>query len=432
MVRWALLLSILGSVASVTTNSHAKSEGKVSLNRFVAKAKGLVPDWVSKQNSPIFTCKEFTDDKAPGMFTSKEQTELFKAWKPICDNKKFSYLAETWIEPGFEKNYHNIYAADGWIDEAYVSYMSFKASGTLTEDQILGLVKSVHANSQKPIVVVNYGAVPSVKLNPKTFPRLVVLHSHDLSMLPNQIAFNFNKFRAMMSSKVRTTVQLDADQLVFGKADRMFARTREEVTADYPYPILPVHWMSRDNDPKFKEHPYDVYDFQCPKCPKRTMRWGHAHPTMTFYALPFLSSSLIDVMNHRKLSDGQNLGQMEDEDILNVMSWEKGLTKQWCKFDIPWVHDVNLFMEGKGGENSQDWDPKWFPEGIPKVFYTAHHAYDYKENMEALMMFAKDRTEIMKKKPILFRKKDAPPSSAQWFETGKELAAAHPELKCII
>jgi len=410
----------------VTTHSA----GRVSLNRFTATSTSGVPEWVRKQGSPIHTCKDLA--KEPTLLSSKEDKELFKAWKPICDDEKFAFLADTWIEPGFEKNYHNFYGADGWLDEAYVSYMSFKTPGSKTEDQVLGLAKSIHANSKKPLVVVNYGNVPSTKLDPKTYPRLIVLHSHDLSKLPNNIAFNFNKFRAILSSKIRTGVQLDADQIVYGKADRMFARTREEITAAYPYPMLPVHWMSKDNDPKFTPHPYDVYDFHCPKCSKRTMRWGHAHPTYTFYALPFFASSLVDVMNHRKLEDGQNLGNMEDEDILNVMLWEKGATKQWCKFDIPWVSDFDLFIKGKGGENSQDWDPKWYPEGIPKVFYTAHHAYDFPETMHSLMSFAMRRTDVMEQKAIMFRKKDDPPEKAEWFETGKELAAAHPKLACVI
>jgi len=402
------------------------------LNRFVEKSENWAPEWVRSGGSLVHSCKDLA--KEPGFFASKEEGELYKAWKPICDNKDTAYLADTWIEPGFEKNFHNLYGADGWIDEAYVSYMAFKKTKSDTEDQILGLVKSIHANSKRPIIVVNYGTVPSVRLDPKTFPRLIILHSLDLSKLPNSIAFNFNKFRAMMSSKVRTGVQLDADQIVYGKADRMFARTAEEVTAAYPYPILPVHWMSKDDDPEFKEHPYAIYDFKCDYCAKRTMRWGHAHPTYTFWALPFLSESLIDVMNHRKLQDGQNLGSMEDEDILNVKLWEKKADKQWCKFDIPWVHEFDEFIRSDmgAGNASPDQDPKFYPDGIPKVFYTAHHANDYKETMNSLMNFAAKRSEIMARKPIMFRNYKKGPSEAEFFETGKELAAAHPELKCII
>eukprot|EP00445_Apocalathium_hangoei_P035684 CAMPEP_0203944888 /NCGR_PEP_ID=MMETSP0359-20131031/80553_1 /ASSEMBLY_ACC=CAM_ASM_000338 /TAXON_ID=268821 /ORGANISM="Scrippsiella Hangoei, Strain SHTV-5" /LENGTH=64 /DNA_ID=CAMNT_0050875987 /DNA_START=72 /DNA_END=263 /DNA_ORIENTATION=- len=55
-----------------------------------------------------------------------------------------------------------------------------------------------------------------------------------------------NKIRAMLLAKARVGIVLDSDQFVYRGAEALFARTKEEVTAAYPYPIMPVHWMSHD------------------------------------------------------------------------------------------------------------------------------------------------------------------------------------------
>ena len=39
--------------------------------------------------------------------------------------------------------------------------------------------------------------------------------------------------------------QLDADMIVGKYCDRLFDATEKEVTPQYPYPIMPVHWMTR-------------------------------------------------------------------------------------------------------------------------------------------------------------------------------------------
>ena len=45
--------------------------------------------------------------------------------------------------------------------------------------------------------------------------------------------------------KVRVAVQVDADMLVGPLCDKLFDATEREITAEYPYPIMPVHWMTR-------------------------------------------------------------------------------------------------------------------------------------------------------------------------------------------
>merc|ERR1719487_3233296 len=101
----------------------------------------------------------------------------------------------------------------------------------------------------------------------------------------------------MILSRVRTGIQLDADHFVVPGVDNLFQRTQEEVTESYPFPIMPVHWMSRDDDPKFPVMPYAGYAFHCKACPNRTMRWGQAHPTWTHWALPFIAKWLKNVFD---------------------------------------------------------------------------------------------------------------------------------------
>merc|ERR1712151_191861 len=101
-------------------------------------------------------------------------------------------------------------------------------------------------------------------------------------------SLNFNKLRAMMFTKVLTGILVDADQFVNKGMDSMFQRTEEESTADYPFPIMPVHWTSQD--PQSNDgYPYKFSFDDHADAPNRTMRWGHAHPTWTHHAYAFLA-----------------------------------------------------------------------------------------------------------------------------------------------
>merc|ERR1712228_469564 len=98
----------------------------------------------------------------------------------------------------------------------------------------------------------------------------------------------FNKIRAMISSRVVSGIELDTDQIVYHGMDSVFSATLRESTARYPFPILPVHWMSRDAK---KPEPYWEYAFVGYQG-NMTMRWCHAHPTWTYWSLAFFSDLL--------------------------------------------------------------------------------------------------------------------------------------------
>ena len=72
---------------------------------------------------------------------------------------------------------------------------------------------------------------------------------------------------------------------------QVFAATERESHDHYPYPILPVHWMSRDavRPDMYWQYAFHYYNGT------RTMRWLHAHPSWGHWALPFL----LDLLHER-------------------------------------------------------------------------------------------------------------------------------------
>jgi len=217
------------------------------------------------------------------------------------------------------------------------------------------LIRSVHMFSDAPVIVFVFGATHiSIDWDPDAFPNLIVVHGGDLKEMTRgeKISFNFNKFRSMMF-RIRTGVQLDADMIVAKHVDNLFVATAREITADYPFPILPVHWMTRYKDPN-NPHGYSAYATQYPGDPDGTaewpvrLRWCHAHPTWTHHALPFWTDTLIHKMDYAKWKNlarvverfgpdaKQNPRQYlgEDEDMMNIMLWRYKQHKQWCKWDL--------------------------------------------------------------------------------------------------
>lgn len=341
------------------------------------------------QQDPAKTLLLSCSKDAENFPSSPEALHFTRAIKSLCDQPEYADQVDTWVDPKFMDNYKKLYSKDGWLDEAYVSYFGLpddaqKSVNIVT--QMTWLMKSVESSSTRPHVAFNFGSVDTT-WQPADFPNTVLMHAKPMN---KNAVFNFNKFRAMILSKVKTGIMLDADEFVAPSADLLFPRIKEEINADYPYPILPVHWFSRDNDEKFPDHPYKVYDFECKGCPERSARWGHAHPTFTYHALPFLATWLRKTLDHEMVGN-ESLQYKEDEDVLNMALWDAKVTKQWCKFDIPFEGEFFKYIRGEGYENGKGGnglikyeDPKWYPEGIPLVFYTAHHAVNFDETSQIL------------------------------------------------
>lgn len=295
-------------------------------------------------------------------------------------------LWEAALAPGYEANYQKLYDRKGWVDEAFVTYFSVNPGVKSDFPEITRtLIESVHNFTSRPLIVANVGTEPlPASCSAEKYPRLVVFN---LKPFPSDKIYHMNKLRAMILAQVRTGVQVDSDTVVLKSCDRLFRRTREEINEEYPYPMMPVHWMSRDDDPAyFDETPYNVYAFKCPGCPTRTMRWAQAHPTWTFHALPFVGKLLTghfdEPMHVMSLLQEAIPMVGQDEDKFNVGLWAFNATKQWCKYENPPVRDLmalsqqklqDLVSSGRKNQNFPSYsDPKWFPAGVPVTFDMWH------------------------------------------------------------
>jgi len=261
-----------------------------------------------------------------------------KAGPRALDPGTLRGLMRAWVDVRFIGNHARFFDKSGWAKCGFVNYYAGAPGGKhtrMTEE----LIKSVHAFSSKPIVVVHFGFSTPTDWTAEKFPQLVLLHAAPIPANAGR-SFNFNKFRAMMLSRVRVGVQLDSDQFVAPGVDAIFQRTEQEITKDYPFPILPVHFL--DRGPKDQGAYWERF---CPKgkCQWQTARWGHAHPTWTFWALPFLGrwlrrnfrDEVLPVRAGGAMRALRVVNVPEDEDLLNVGTWEEGGTKQWCKLDLP-------------------------------------------------------------------------------------------------
>jgi len=368
-----------------------------------------------------------------------ETQGLAEAGPKALDGALVQHLLKAWVDPRFVGNYVRLYNASGWIPRAFVNYYSGATGGKIqrmTEE----LIKSVHSFSVHPIVVVHYGMTPAPHWTQEDYPRLVLLNAAPIPPHAER-SFHFNKFRAMLMARALTGVELDSDQFVAPGVDALFDRTEEEVTRDYPLPILPAHFWPYGPEDKNLGGPA-LWSRYCPAsdCKWQSARWGHAHPTWTFWALPFLGRWLrrnfrdetLPARRDSQMPPLRVTSVTEDEDLLNAGTWEEEGFKQWCKFDLPDPSEFRTLLDspaaalkcqGHGCGDIQG-DPRFNAGGVAKVFYTAHHAVDPDESKRFVQEILKRHRQGSLPPPILYR--------GRFFRDGRELKRAHPTLECLI
>mmetsp|Transcript_6062 Transcript_6062/g.14491 ORF Transcript_6062/g.14491 Transcript_6062/m.14491 type:complete len:714 (-) Transcript_6062:48-2189(-) len=317
------------------------------------------------------------------------QDVLDKSIADFCSIAKLKEQFDTYLDCRFAKNYIE-HTTDGseWLDEAYVTYIG-GPKGSKHELMMTNLIRSVQAFSRRPLVLV---IVDDIYEPPPFWREFSCLIVYKMAGRVESLPFNVNKARAMIGARVGTGAELDGDQLIFAGMDEMFEPTRREVTAKYPFPILPVHWGAR-------EEGWGRYTGT------RSMRWGHAHPTWTYWALPFCVnllymrlaalvipeqeialwrlSPLDDVDMQKVLSNGLKdkhkavveKWMVSDEPMMNVLLWMAGATKAWCKFDL----EPTLYTKGKNLKPTIYADKRWYPDGLPLIFYSMHNTKNPKE-----------------------------------------------------
>jgi len=384
------------------------------------------------------TSNKLTVSNCAGMLVASSDDSHTTPWarqqreaaKLLCRQRELQPFMVSWVDPRFVENYHRVYGSDGWAEDAWVNYFKAVPGAStnflkLTED----LVESVHRFSKKPIILVNFGDSDTY-FDPTRFPRLVLLQARDVSSAPGFPSFNFNKLQAVLLAKVKVGVSLDSDMIMANSmADSILARTRDEITEAYPYPMLPVHFLDRD-PANLKYYTgtgnYLVYD-SCPSCPKPTMRWGQAQPTWTFWSLPFLAR-----WQAAKLSGSQYLGVdlsqvAEDEDMLNVALWAEGARKQWCMWQPGGVGFVEsqLYDQMPPGEHFNA-DRSRYLKGTPIAYFFGHAEKDPKRVEQALRFLDKKKSEeLVGEAP---EKLKAYYYDDKFYSSFTELSAANPEV----
>lgn len=421
--------------------------------------QGLNPMWLLPEEAEaegaalVSSCDIFEEAKDRGLWGRNQwrAVEAFcsEDWTETADSRAgdrqmsldiMRKLMQARVDPRFKDAYKAHFAQSGemrgWTPKAYVNYFASTPSGKhakMTEE----LVRSVHRFSKKVIIVVNFGMTTSAKLTPERYPRLILLHADPMDSALKR-SFNFNKLRAFLFARALAGVGLDSDQFVAPGVDQLFEMTEREITADYPLPIMPVHFL--DRGPKDLGVWWSRYCVDT-ACSLQTLRWGHAHPSWTHWALPFIGKwlrknfrdeTLPEITGKTQAPSLRVLDIPEDEDLLNVALWEEKATKQWCKFDITDPTEFTSLFDWKPKNGNKCFgcanimsDKRFYKHGgAAKLFYTAHHAVVPSETRKQV-----DQIESK-------LKEGSWPSSTIVFNqrlwTADELRKAHPQLECLV
>ncbi|CAJ1409982.1 unnamed protein product [Effrenium voratum] len=355
---------------------------------------------------PLWSCdRDFSRVPPAGHPHEDAQKVLEQSIQVMCDEQHLRHLWATYLDCDFLDNYLRL-AASEWLEEAYVTYVAGPQDSVYAL-QAVNLIRSIDLFSTRPVVVVVFDDKFLTPGQWRSFPNVIVYKMPPIK--GRAVSFNFNKLRAMVAARVLVGIQLDTDQLISPGLDRMFASTRREIHSHYPWVMLPVHWMSRDAK---KGELYSDMNFEG-WSGTRTMRWGHAHPSWTYWALPFLLDLLyerfmassrpgkIQVWDLQRAKDlgmtqvltGMKVSRqarysvfmLEDEDMLNVGLWRDLATKEWCKFDLEWA----LFKERWEVAEKPMSDSKWYPDGVPTVYLSMHNTKQFEITDWLLSWFAR-------------------------------------------
>ncbi|CAJ1402594.1 unnamed protein product [Effrenium voratum] len=310
----------LPDVAPGDDGKHCQCSGSV----FVPP---LPPEALSEGAEPLVSCE------GHGWSGTKLwELQLRKAMEPLCKEKALWPYLEVYLDTRFREQHGRLYGEDGWCEEAWVNFAARDAKGRRVSGYAKGLtdqmVKSVHQYSSKPVVVVSFGSDAIPFLDPNRFPRMVLLHAR----MKAGLSFSFSGLRAALLARVKVGVNIEEDMMfVSPQADTLFARTREEITELYPFPMLPTHFL--DRDPANKEAKYGNFlEFTVPgspdpRFPRPTLRWGQAQGTWSFWALPFVGRWLAAKLLGREEQGVPTRSLGEAEDLLNVGLWREKASK---------------------------------------------------------------------------------------------------------
>lgn len=387
------------------------------LNAMHLSLRAIRPPWRNRTEKPLASCR-----------TDKIQTvkdlSLKEALNHYCESDLGS-LTEFYVDPRFQNNFDRLSDEHGWIPEAFVTYVDLKEDSKRAykiAHQVNLLARSVHHFSTRPLVVASLGQYLPNEWDAKRFPRMILVHARPILKEYK----TFNPIRAMLFTKVANGMIVDGDQIVNTGIDDIFHRTKEEVTRAYPYPILPVNWMARDPEENPSQTAHNWYfKGNSSDLPTRSMRWCHLQPTWTHHALPFIAQwSAWEMQQDIAVPPDwlMEQGSLDAEELLNVALWSANATKQWCKYTSSSANEFEIFLQQATPTKVMS-DSKYYPKGVPMVFYSSTNVRDVAAGSEMLEKLWTDQAEV-RAPHILY--------DGHWFSSGAELKKYDRELKCMI
>lgn len=341
----------------------------------------------------------------------------------LCNNQTIAPALTVRVDCKFADAYRRLFdEGTGWAEEAWVTYVGLDSVASTWFDILHTLIQSVQLFSTRPIIVFCVSSKAVCRSIFLLTDRLLVFHV-EATPATLEVPFDMHKWKAMLLSRVRVGVQVDVDQIVLPAGDALFKSARAYTTLDYPYPLMAVHWMSRDahGDEYAEAH---AFTFQNTTL-NRSMRYNHAHATWTYHALEWLCSYYA-----RALTDMTVRG-LTDEELANVLLWEQGATRQMCKWDHILKIAIDDYLDPHRWHNIATQgmyaDSKWYPHGTPILMYTFHHTKFpkfTKAAIENIQLTVASKT-AEGKWPIIFY------NGTPYFSTA-DFEAAHPHFPCLV
>ncbi|CAJ1397697.1 unnamed protein product [Effrenium voratum] len=398
----------------------------------------------------LWSCKRLLSRVPSG--PHQAQAVLDAATSEFCRDSRLQKFLDVYLDCDYAESYLRWAEDSEWLEEAFVTYIGGEINSKY-EWMATNLIRSVALFSSRPIIVV----VTDMAFRPPTSwigSNVIVYKMYPGLSYP--VSFNFNKIRAMIAARTKVGIQLDVDQLVAPGVDAIFPATRLQSTPSYPFPVMPVHWMSRDAKPgeMFYEYRLQMWDHP------HGMRWCHAHPTWTFWALLFLGDLLLkryvvalarpNSVASARLWALSNLVQlnvpdllqaggkarrlrsfsfeawmMEDEDMLNVELWMANASKAWCKFDL----EPDTFLSRFWLAKKLYADPRWYPDGVPLMFFSVHNTkrFDRTDKLLTILSRCSDPSFVLNRSRCSTNLQNLPNSCQMESIKEEEIRLQHPE-----
>ncbi|CAE7390125.1 yqeH, partial [Symbiodinium necroappetens] len=386
---------------------------------------------------PVASCGSFEQD------TSAAGQLLWEGIRGVCDQqwspprepgshalsgKEMTQAMRALASTAFAQNYQRLYR-EGWLQRGFVSY--FKGPPNSQQAQLMELlIDSVHQFSVYPIVVLHVGLAIPMHWTPRVFPRLVVL---SVKELPSSVKACSAVLQAALLSRVETGIFLSHDSLILPGIDRLYGTIASEVTEDHPWPIMPVHFLDKTMD---DNEPFWAHFCANQSCPRQSMRWSQLSLSWSRFSLPFIGSTLRAVFRDETFSGEAPYQPLRlrkaagAEELLNVALWEAGAYKQWCKFDLPDISEVEEWLQLPASTARCETsvcapllgDRRFYPDGVPKVFAYLRFTTDLFRARRLKENIARKKAEHLLPYPIL---------AGKAYKNAAELRRDWPNLRCL-